>query len=176
MSCFRLRYVASWNLVSIVGLLISAIGNEPYVQYQDDVEKFLLRSRCYCHSFGNRFLSPKYERIPKCFVVLQVMNPFKTGKLVLFQVTYDRDWHFFEIMFFVIIGIFGVSNSVFRRSAISHTTILGSLRGFCCQVEPPGCCLQTETPGSIPCIRSCHPRNFDSWILLLQQVSEDRHD
>ena len=36
------------------------------------------------------------------------MNPFRTGKLVLFQVTYDRDWHFFEIMFFVILGIFGV--------------------------------------------------------------------
>lgn len=37
------------------------------------------------------------------------MNPFRTGKLVLFQVTYDRDWHFFEIIFFVIIGVFGVS-------------------------------------------------------------------
>lgn len=37
------------------------------------------------------------------------MNPFRTGKLVLFQVTYDRDWHFFEIIFFVILGIFGVS-------------------------------------------------------------------
>lgn len=37
------------------------------------------------------------------------MNPFRTGKLVLFQVTYDRDWHFFEIIFFIIIGIFGVS-------------------------------------------------------------------
>lgn len=36
------------------------------------------------------------------------MNPFRTGKLVLFQVTYDRDWHFFEIIFFIILGIFGV--------------------------------------------------------------------
>ncbi len=36
------------------------------------------------------------------------MNPFRTGKLVLFQVTYNRDWHFFEITFFVILGIFGV--------------------------------------------------------------------
>ncbi|KIM45377.1 hypothetical protein M413DRAFT_338975 [Hebeloma cylindrosporum] len=38
---------------------------------------------------------------------LAAMNPFRTGKLVLFQVTYDRDWHFFEIIFFVILGIFG---------------------------------------------------------------------
>lgn len=40
------------------------------------------------------------------------MNPFRTGKIVLFQVTYDRDWHFFEIIFFVILGIFGVSPDV----------------------------------------------------------------
>ncbi|CCM03209.1 uncharacterized protein FIBRA_05333 [Fibroporia radiculosa] len=40
-------------------------------------------------------------------VTLSAMNPFRSGKLVLFQVTYDRDWHFFEIFFFVILGIFG---------------------------------------------------------------------
>ncbi|KAI9288334.1 Cl channel CLC-3 [Umbelopsis sp. AD052] len=40
-------------------------------------------------------------------MVLQAMNPFRTGKLVMFQVTYDRDWHFFEYFFTVIIGIFG---------------------------------------------------------------------
>ncbi|KAG9289778.1 hypothetical protein G9A89_015358 [Geosiphon pyriformis] len=39
--------------------------------------------------------------------VLQGMNPFRTGKLVLFQVTYDRTWHFFEIIFFALLGIFG---------------------------------------------------------------------
>ncbi|KAG1861551.1 chloride channel [Suillus subalutaceus] len=38
---------------------------------------------------------------------LSVMNPFRTKKLVLFQVTYNRDWHFFEIIFFIILGIFG---------------------------------------------------------------------
>lgn len=42
-------------------------------------------------------------------VQYKAMNPFRTGKLVLFQVTYDRDWHFFEIIFFIWIGIFGVS-------------------------------------------------------------------
>ncbi|TEB30350.1 voltage-gated chloride channel [Coprinellus micaceus] len=38
---------------------------------------------------------------------LSAMNPFRTGKLVMFQVTYDRDWHFFEIFFFIILGVFG---------------------------------------------------------------------
>lgn len=36
------------------------------------------------------------------------MNPFRTGKLVLFQVRFDRDWHFFELGFFILIGVFGV--------------------------------------------------------------------
>jgi chloride channel 3/4/5 len=35
------------------------------------------------------------------------MNPFRTGQLVMFQVTYDRTWHFFELIFFIFIGVFG---------------------------------------------------------------------
>ncbi|KAJ2146223.1 glycerol ethanol, ferric requiring protein [Coemansia sp. RSA 678] len=40
-------------------------------------------------------------------VSLQAMDPFRTGKLVMFQAAYDRDWHVFELVFFVIIGVFG---------------------------------------------------------------------
>ncbi|KAK6385037.1 glycerol ethanol, ferric requiring protein [Exophiala oligosperma] len=39
--------------------------------------------------------------------VLSAMNPFRTGQLVMFSVKYDRDWHFFEIIFYIILGIFG---------------------------------------------------------------------
>ena len=39
--------------------------------------------------------------------VLAAMNPFRTGQLVMFQVSYDRDWHFFELVFYIILGIFG---------------------------------------------------------------------
>ena len=39
--------------------------------------------------------------------VLAAMNPFRTGQLVMFSVKYDRTWHFFEIIFFIFIGIFG---------------------------------------------------------------------
>lgn len=64
------------------------------------------------------------------------MNPFRTGKLVLFQVTYNRDWHFFEIIFFVILGIFGVrilpsSNyTLFLKPLV----VLGTLRRVRSQV------------------------------------------
>jgi len=39
--------------------------------------------------------------------VLAAMNPFRTGQLVMFQVHYDRTWHFFEVLFFIILGVFG---------------------------------------------------------------------
>ena len=39
--------------------------------------------------------------------VLAAMNPFRTGQLVMFQIRYDRTWHFFEIIFFIFLGIFG---------------------------------------------------------------------
>ncbi|KAI1007865.1 putative chloride channel protein [Podosphaera aphanis] len=39
--------------------------------------------------------------------VLAAINPFRTGQLVMFQVHYDRTWHFFEVFFYIIIGIFG---------------------------------------------------------------------
>ncbi|KAH9470143.1 hypothetical protein Pst134EA_007409 [Puccinia striiformis f. sp. tritici] len=76
-------------------------------------------------------------------VTLSAVNPFRTGKLVLFQVSYDRDWHFFEIGFFIIIGVFGgiyggfvskynLQVALFRRkhlvnSAISEVIFLAGL-------------------------------------------------
>ena len=59
-------------------------------------------------------------------ITLRVLDPFGTGKLVLFQVTYDKvctrvphlsypsilitsqDWHAQELLFFLILGVFGV--------------------------------------------------------------------
>ena len=40
-------------------------------------------------------------------VTLQAFNPFRTGKLVLFQVTYHTGWHGFEIVPFALLGILG---------------------------------------------------------------------
>ncbi|KAH8681521.1 chloride channel [Xylariales sp. PMI_506] len=39
--------------------------------------------------------------------VLAAMNPFRTGQLVMFQVRYDRSWHFFEVLFYIVLGVFG---------------------------------------------------------------------
>lgn len=44
---------------------------------------------------------------------LQFVNPFRTGQVVLFQVVYDEPWHFFEIPFYIILGIFGGVYGIF---------------------------------------------------------------
>ncbi|KAJ7121295.1 Cl-channel protein [Mycena crocata] len=59
------------------------------------------------HTFSIKTMWRSFFCALMATVTLSAMNPFRTGKLVLFQVTYDRDWHFFEILFFVILGIFG---------------------------------------------------------------------
>ncbi|AQZ18673.1 GEF1 (YJR040W) [Zygosaccharomyces parabailii] len=38
---------------------------------------------------------------------LEYINPFRSGKIVLFNVTYDRDWRVQEIPVYIILGIFG---------------------------------------------------------------------
>lgn len=40
-------------------------------------------------------------------VTLQLCNPFRTGKLVLYQVTYHSGWHDFELLPFAFLGILG---------------------------------------------------------------------
>ncbi|KAK5136577.1 hypothetical protein LTR08_002591 [Meristemomyces frigidus] len=39
--------------------------------------------------------------------VLAALNPFRTGQLVMFTVKYDRGWHFFELPFYLLLGLFG---------------------------------------------------------------------
>ena len=40
---------------------------------------------------------------------LKYMNPFGTGRLVMFYVEYDNPWKLFELVPFVILGALGVS-------------------------------------------------------------------
>ena len=59
-------------------------------------------------------------------ITLRLLDPFGTGKLVLFQVTYEKvqlnhcivmtkpdilfqDWHAYELLPFLLLGVFGVS-------------------------------------------------------------------
>jgi hypothetical protein len=68
------------------------------------------------------------------------MDPFRTGKLVLFQVSYDRGWHYFEIPAYMLIGLFGVSPVRFQRYPVNP--ILGTVWRIRYQVQ--------STDGGIP--------------------------
>lgn len=66
-------------------------------------------------TFPNRTMWKSFFCAMIATIVLQFMNPFRTGKLVMFQVSYDRDWHFFEYSFVLVIGLFGVSKNIILK-------------------------------------------------------------
>lgn len=69
--------------------------------------ELLLRvSRNSCSSGKSSTEGANQSKIIDIFLK-KAMNPFRTGQLVMFQVKYDRSWHFFEVLFFIFIGIFG---------------------------------------------------------------------
>lgn len=41
-------------------------------------------------------------------VALQAFDPFRSGKLVLYQTKYNSEWHGFEMIPYALLGIFGV--------------------------------------------------------------------
>lgn len=98
------------------------------------------------------------------------MNPFRTGKLVLFQVSYDRDWHYFEIPAYVLIGIFGVSWSPCSKrwsEAKANNPKPGTLRRLRHQVQSASSRVPQKAFGIAWHLRSCNPGCAvgDDWLL-----------
>nr|XP_018266605.1 chloride channel, other eukaryote [Kwoniella dejecticola CBS 10117]OBR88763.1 chloride channel, other eukaryote [Kwoniella dejecticola CBS 10117] len=58
-------------------------------------------------TFSNRTMWRSFVCALVATFTLASVDPFRTGKIVLFQVSYDRDWHYFEIPAYILIGIFG---------------------------------------------------------------------
>lgn len=52
-------------------------------------------------------------------VTLQAFDPFRSGKLVLYQVKYTTGWHGFELGPYALLGILGVSKCRFPSFAPS---------------------------------------------------------
>ncbi|KAI5284334.1 glycerol ethanol, ferric requiring protein, partial [Ascosphaera atra] len=80
--------------------------------------------------------------------MLALVNPFRTGQLVMFQVKYDRTWHLFELCFFAVLGVFGglygaftikwnLRATAFRkkylaRHPVAEATVLAGLTAVVC--------------------------------------------
>ncbi|KAI8889173.1 hypothetical protein K501DRAFT_238942 [Backusella circina FSU 941] len=75
--------------------------------------------------FPNRTMWKSFFCAMIATIVLQGMNPFRTGKLVMFQVSYDRDWHFFEYFFVIFIGLFG---GLYGAFVIKYNLIVAQFR------------------------------------------------
>lgn len=51
---------------------------------------------------------------------LKFLNPYGTHKIVMFQVKYVDDWHYFEIFFFIAIGVLGGAAGALFIKASKH--------------------------------------------------------
>lgn len=45
-------------------------------------------------------------------LTLGYMNPYGNGRLVMFAVDYDLPWQLYELIPFIILGVFGVSYTI----------------------------------------------------------------
>jgi chloride channel 3/4/5 len=85
-------------------VLTTRLGNVKLLPTQDFMEELLLCSG----SNSSTIRTCTSVSSPATHAhISQAMNPFRTGQLVMFTVSYDRQWHFFEIFFYIILGIFG---------------------------------------------------------------------
>jgi chloride channel 3/4/5 len=96
-SCWPLSFQA------VIELTLCS-GNVKLLSSQDFMEELLL-----CSGSNSRTIRAYISHtFPATHAhTSQAMNPFRTGQLVMFTVSYDRQWHFFEIFFYIILGIFG---------------------------------------------------------------------
>ncbi|OMJ07122.1 H(+)/Cl(-) exchange transporter 3 [Smittium culicis] len=86
--------------------------------------------------------------------VIHTLNPFRTGKLVMFQATYTRQWQFFELLFFVIIGVFGVPCGIFVPGMAIGATF-GRMLGIIVQSlhrSYPNSSFFSQCSPDVPCI------------------------
>lgn len=59
------------------------------------------------HSFNLNQMWESYYCSLVAVATLQFWNPFNNGKLVMFEVRYDKDWNNWEIPLFILCGVFG---------------------------------------------------------------------
>ena len=56
-------------------------------------------------------------------VTLRLLDPFGSGKIVLFEVTYDKDFRCLEMIPFALLGVFGgIYGAAFNKANIAWST------------------------------------------------------
>ena len=73
--------------------------------------------------FPNKTMLRSYFSALVAAIVLKMYDPLGTGKLVMFEVSYDKNFHWFEVCFFILIGVFGGLWGPFAVQPLKHEAI-----------------------------------------------------
>ncbi|KAL3953527.1 hypothetical protein ACCO45_011483 [Purpureocillium lilacinum] len=122
------RFLGTWTLITKSLGLILAVGSGMWLGKEGPLSTSLAAaptclSNCLATSEAMKLESASLEQLSYYFpdktmwqsfvcamtaaVALQAFDPFRSGKLVLYQTKYNTDWHGFEMIPYAILGILG---------------------------------------------------------------------
>jgi chloride channel 3/4/5 len=94
----RVRIAHRWCFIQFGGMRISLCSQSLLLTVSQQLSYY----------FPDKTMWQSFVCAMTAAVTLHALDPFRTGKLVLYQVVYTTGWHDFEMIPFAILGIFGV--------------------------------------------------------------------
>lgn len=73
--------------------------------------------------------------------ILQYLHPYQTDHIVMFYANYNSPWHLFELIPFLVLGVFGVSFGFKSLEFVVHCLLNGTERGIVFYVAAVNPCL-----------------------------------
>lgn len=89
-------------------VLSAAAASGISVAFGAPIGGVLFSLECLSYYFPDKTMWQSFVCAMAAAVSLQAFDPFRSGKLVLYQTKYTSDWHGFELLPYACLGIFGV--------------------------------------------------------------------
>ncbi|KOS18837.1 H(+)/Cl(-) exchange transporter 3 [Escovopsis weberi] len=89
------------------GVLSAAAASGISVAFGSPIGGVLFSLEQLSYFFPDKTMWQSFVCAMSAAVVLQIFDPFRSGKLVLYQTRYSRDWHGFELFPYALLGVFG---------------------------------------------------------------------
>ncbi|KHO00806.1 Chloride channel, voltage gated [Metarhizium album ARSEF 1941] len=103
------RFLGTWTLITKSIGLVLAVSSGMWLGKEGPLQL--------SYYFPDKTMWQSFVCAMTAAVCLQAFDPFRSGKLVLYQTKYSVDWHGFEIVPYAILGVFGgVYGGLFIRT------------------------------------------------------------
>lgn len=104
------RWIIPWfneSYIQLSDIIIASAGSGVAVAFGSPIGGVLFSMEEISHRFKLSTLWKTFYTSLVAITTLQFWNPFGTGQIVMFQVKYLNDWSWNEVIWFILIGLFG---------------------------------------------------------------------